>query len=179
MRHRSVFLLRLGATLGLLSLVVLVALDVWRQTGRPKAASGVAAPGFRLHKLGGKGSLALSQLKGHVVVLNFFASWCDPCRSEAPLLRRLSEGYQRYGVVVVGIATNDDLGDARAFAQKYDLAYPLLGADEEILSTYGVRGLPETVVISATGSISGRPIVGPLTDKLASRRIDQALEEAQ
>jgi cytochrome c biogenesis protein CcmG/thiol:disulfide interchange protein DsbE len=178
MRHRSVFLLRLGATLGLLSLVLLVALDVWRQTGRSKAASGVAAPGFRLHKLGGRGSLALSQLTGHVVVLNFFASWCDPCRGEAPLLRRLSEGYRRYAVVV-GIATNDDLGDARAFAHKYDLAYPLLVADEEILSTYGVRGLPETVFISATGSISGRPIVGPLTDKLASRRIDQALEEAQ
>jgi cytochrome c biogenesis protein CcmG, thiol:disulfide interchange protein DsbE len=178
MGHRSASLLRFAATCGLLALVVIVSLDIWSQAGAPKAASGVTAPDFRLRRLDGSGSLALSRLRGRVVVLNFFASWCDPCRGEAPVLRGLSERYRNRGVVVVGVATNDDLGDARRFAQEHGLSYPLVVADEDILTAYAVRGLPETVFIDAAGSVSGRPIAGPLTTKLAQRRVAHALQVA-
>src|SRR5436190_8274671 len=173
---RSVSLVRVAATVGLLALVVIVFLDIWSQAGAPTAASGFAAPDFRLRKLDGSASLALSELRGRVVVLNFFASWCDPCRGEAPVLRRLSDRYRNRGVVVVGVATNDDLGDARSFARTYGLSYPLVVADEDILTAYAVRGLPETVFIDVAGSVSGRPIAGPLTDELAERRVSQALQ---
>jgi cytochrome c biogenesis protein CcmG/thiol:disulfide interchange protein DsbE len=178
MGRRSVSLLRSAATVGLLALVVIVSLDVWSQAGAPKAASGVAAPDFRLRNLDGSGSLTLSELRGRVVVLNFFASWCNPCRDEAPVLRSLSERYRNSGIVVLGVATNDDLGDARSFARKYGLSYPLVVADEDTLTAYAVRGLPETVFIDAAGSVSGRPVAGPLTDQLAQHRVAQALQAA-
>jgi cytochrome c biogenesis protein CcmG, thiol:disulfide interchange protein DsbE len=178
MGRRSASLLRLATTAGLLALVAIVCLDVWGQAGAPITVSGVAAPDFRLRNLDGSGSLALSKLRGHVVVLNFFASWCDPCRGEAPVLRHLSERYRNRGIIVVGVATNDDLGDARSFARKYALSYPLVVANEDILTAYAVRGLPETVFIDAAGSVSGRPIAGPLTDNLAQHRVAQALQAA-
>jgi cytochrome c biogenesis protein CcmG/thiol:disulfide interchange protein DsbE len=178
MGQRSISLLRVAATTGLLALVVIVSRDVWSQAGAPNAASGVAAPDFRLRRLDDSGSVALSRLRGRVVVLNFFASWCDPCRDEAPVLRDLSERYRDQGIVVVGVATNDDLGDARSFAREYGLSYPLVVADEDILTAYAVRGLPETVFIDAAGSVSGHPISGPLTDELARRRAAQALRDA-
>jgi thiol-disulfide isomerase/thioredoxin len=169
--------LRLGVTVAFLLLVAVVGADVWRQSREPKAAPGVTAPGFVLRELDGGGSLSLSRLRGHVVVLNFFASWCGPCQDEAAVLRRLSEHYGKDGVVVVGIATHDDLGDAQAFFERSGVSYPAVVATEDVLAAYGVRGLPETVFIDAAGAVSGRPIAGPLTDALAGHRVQQALEE--
>jgi len=169
---------RLCATLAFLALSLIVGADIWHQAAAPKAAAGVVAPDFTLARLDGEGSLALSQLRGHVVVLNFFASWCDPCQDEAPVLRRLQERYRKDRVVVVGVATNDDLIDARSFAEDHGLSYPLIVANDDVLAAYAVRGLPETVFIDAAGAVSGRPIAGPLTSTLATRRVVQALEVA-
>jgi cytochrome c biogenesis protein CcmG/thiol:disulfide interchange protein DsbE len=163
-----------AAVLSLLALSAVVATAIWNQRGGARAAAGDAAPGFALPRLDGAGTLALSRLAGRVVVLNFFASWCDPCRSEAAVLERLAEAH-RSEVVVVGIATNDDADDARAFASAHHLHYPLVIADDAVVAAYGVRGLPETVFVDAAGAVAGRPVAGPLETELAERRVQQAL----
>jgi cytochrome c biogenesis protein CcmG, thiol:disulfide interchange protein DsbE len=165
---------QVAAVLALLALSAVVAAAVWDERRVAPAGAGAAAPGFALPRLDGKGRLSLSALAGRVVVLNFFASWCDPCRSEAAVLEHISEAYPSR-VVVVGIATNDDAGDARAFARTHRLGYPLVVADDAVLAAYAVRGLPETVFIDADGTVSGRPVSGPLDTKLAKSRVRQAL----
>jgi thiol-disulfide isomerase/thioredoxin len=167
---------RIAALISLLTLCAVVAAASWDAYRAPRAAAGGAAPRFDLTRIDGGGTLALSALEGRVVVLNFFASWCDPCRAEAGVLARLAERYGS-GVVVVGIATNDDPADARAFADAHGLAYPLLRADDAVLAAYEVRGLPETVFIDAAGEVSGRPVAGPLDRALAARRVEQALAD--
>lgn len=163
-----------AAALVLLALGAVVATAVRDERRVAHAAAGDVAPGFVLPRLDGEGRLSLSALAGRVVVLNFFASWCDPCRSEAGVLEHLSESYPSR-VVVVGIATNDDAGDARAFARTLGLGYPLVIADDAVLAAYAVRGLPETVFIDADGAVSGRPVSGPLDTKLATSRVRRAL----
>lgn len=167
-------LARTAATAVLLFVAAIVLSDLWRQRAAPRAAVGEAAPSFTLRKLSGEGALALAQLKGRVVVLNFFASWCEPCRHEAAALSRLSQDYSSH-VVVVGVAANDQPNSARSFAASLGLDYPLLRADEAVLSSYAIRSLPETVFIGADGMVSGRPIVGPLTYTIATERVAAAL----
>jgi cytochrome c biogenesis protein CcmG/thiol:disulfide interchange protein DsbE len=75
------------------------------------------APDFTLQNVSGQGQTSLSSFRGKVVVLNFWASWCDPCKTEAPALEELSKMYAGK-VVVVGLDSQDDTGDARAFAQR-------------------------------------------------------------
>lgn len=168
---------QIAAAVLLLALGAVVAAAVRDERRVARAGAGDAAPGFALARLDGEGTLSLSALSGHVVVLNFFASWCEPCRAEAAVLEGLARAYPSR-VVVVGIATNDDAADARAFASMHGLDYPLVTADDAVLAAYAVRGLPETVFIDAAGAVSGRPISGPLDAELATSRVRQALAAA-
>ena len=111
------------------------------------------APGFALPNLEGGGTTSLASLRGQVVVLNFWASWCDPCKDEAPVLEDWwqTEG-QPAGVAMVGIDTQDITDDARAFARTYGLTYPLVHDDgSEVSRAYGVSAFPETFVLDAEG----------------------------
>jgi cytochrome c biogenesis protein CcmG/thiol:disulfide interchange protein DsbE len=115
----------------------------------------VDAPDFELARLSGKGQGSLAEHRGKVVVLNAWASWCDPCREESPLLerwhRRMSRGDRG---VVLGIDGLDVTSDARAFVREYGLTYPMLRDPEtEALNDYGVVGYPETFVIDREGRI--------------------------
>ena len=111
------------------------------------------APGFTLPNLDGEGETSLASLRGQVVILNFWASWCDPCKDEAPVL----EDYWRNeakpaGVAMIGIDTQDITDDARAFAATYGLTYPLVHDDgSEVSRAYGVSAFPETFVLDAQG----------------------------
>jgi cytochrome c biogenesis protein CcmG/thiol:disulfide interchange protein DsbE len=115
----------------------------------------VAAPGFELARLSGAGEQSLADYRGKVVVLNAWASWCDPCRDESPLLQRWHERISRGGRgTVLGIDALDVDSDARAFAREYDLTYPILRDPEgKSLIDYGVVGYPETFVIDPRGRI--------------------------
>ncbi len=116
----------------------------------------VEAPAFDLPRLSGGGRASLGDFRGKVVVLNIWASWCDPCRAESPLLerwhRRISAS--RAGTVV-GVDVLDVSSDARAFVREFRLSYPQLRDTEDSLrSDYGASGVPETVVIDRRGRIA-------------------------
>jgi len=112
-----------------------------------------AAPGFTLPRYHG-GKLSLTDLRGKAVVLNFWASWCGPCRDEAPLLERVWRGYRDRGVVVVGVNIQDLEPAARKFLQEFQITYPnVRDGDGRIAKKYGVTGVPETFFIDRSGRI--------------------------
>ncbi len=115
----------------------------------------IEAPAFDLHRLSGEGKQSLADYRGKVVVLNAWASWCDPCRAESPLLERWHKRISRDGRgTVLGIDALDVDEDARAFVREYNLTYPMLRDPEGgSLLDYGVAGYPETFVIDERGNI--------------------------
>ena len=113
------------------------------------------------------GTLALSELRGTPVVLNFWASWCEPCRIEAPVLERGWQEAQREGVLFLGLDMQDATEDAREFLREFEVSYPnVREAGRETARSYGATGLPETYFISARGQIVGHVIGAINTDQL-------------
>ena len=112
------------------------------------------APTFVLKTLDG-GTLSLDQLRGRPLVLNFWASWCVPCRDEAPLLRDASQQQSASGLNVVGVLFQDkDFKRVRSFVGEYGLAYPnLMDDDLKTAINYGIGGVPETFFIDKNGVI--------------------------
>ncbi len=121
------------------------------------------APDFELPALHGEGAVRLSNFRGHVVVLNFWGSWCPPCRAEAPVLNRFAERAAEHGVVVLGIDVWErNWNDGRAFLREFGLVYPN-AYDERgrVTIEYGVSGVPETFVIDRDGRLLGK-YTGPI-----------------
>ena len=127
----------------------------------PSALIDKPAPDFALAALDGRDSLTRASLEGRVVLVNFFASWCVPCRSEAPLLMRLS---QQEHVPLYGIAYKDKPENAKRFLDQLGDPYRRVGLDESGRTgiDFGVYGVPETYLIDKQGHIRYR-VVGPLT----------------
>ncbi|MBA3717879.1 MAG: TlpA family protein disulfide reductase, partial [Actinobacteria bacterium] len=126
--------LRLGAQLAALAVVLgLLGLLVWKIVNQEKSTipqqvaqnKHPVAPAFELPRLDRPGTMSLASLKGKAVVLNFWASWCAPCRDESGDLERAWDRYRGQGVVVLGVDQQDLSSDARAFAKKYGMTYPL------------------------------------------------------
>jgi cytochrome c biogenesis protein CcmG/thiol:disulfide interchange protein DsbE len=128
---------------------------------------GETAPDFALTLLDGT-QITLSELRGQVVVLNFWASWCSPCRREAPALQSVWESYQDQGVAFVGVTYRDAKDASLAFIDEYGLTYPN-GLDEmgRISGDYGVTAVPETYVIDRAGQVSWFRIGEVQADELA------------
>src|SRR6266850_1046539 len=132
------------------------------------------APDFDLQRIDHGGTLKLSSLRGRVVVLNFWASWCRPCKDEAPTLEAAAERWRHRGVVFVGIDTQDFSSDARAFARRFGLTYASVHDGQGTLMTrYGVTGMPETWTVTRSGRLADH--IGGVTD---GRRLDSAIERA-
>jgi cytochrome c biogenesis protein CcmG/thiol:disulfide interchange protein DsbE len=129
---------------------------------------GDAAPDFIMETFDGQ-PLKLSDLRGKIVVVNFWGSWCAPCRTEAPELQAIWEDYGARGVVVVGVNWLDVERDARAFMDEFDMTYPNAPDTEETVGrTYRITGAPENFVIDTNGIIA-QTIPGPITyDNLAA-----------
>jgi cytochrome c biogenesis protein CcmG/thiol:disulfide interchange protein DsbE len=121
----------------------------------------IAAPILSLPRLDKPGNLSLASLRGKTVVVNFWASWCGPCKEEAPLLERAWAENRAKGVVVLGVDANDFAGDARSFMRRYGLTYPVIhDAHGSSLGHWGVGGLPTTYVVDARGVIVSRVLGG-------------------
>ena len=115
-----------------------------------------AAPDFSVETFEGE-SLSLSDLRGQVVVLNFWASWCPPCRWEMPFFETISQEYKERDVVFLGVAMSDTIEDAQRFADAAGVTYPLaLDTANEIARDYEVLGLPTTFLIDKDGLIQRR-----------------------
>ena len=136
-----------------------------------------AAPGraVALRNLDGGGRTSLADLAGKVVVLNFWASWCDPCRGEAPLLERAQRRLRRSGGTVLGVTYKDRASASRAFARQYGYTFPSVRDDElDLAPEFGTIRLPETFVLDRRGRVVAISR-GEITDY---RFLDQAIETA-
>jgi cytochrome c biogenesis protein CcmG, thiol:disulfide interchange protein DsbE len=108
--------------------------------------------------------LALDELRGIPVVLNFWASWCPPCRSEAPLLERRWRSLRAQGVVMLGLDMQDLTGDARDFIREFRISYPnVRDQSDDVAIDWGVAALPETFFIDARGRVVGH-VIGAVSD---------------
>jgi cytochrome c biogenesis protein CcmG/thiol:disulfide interchange protein DsbE len=129
---------------------------------------------FTLKRLNGDGSLRLSSLRGKVVVVNFWASWCEPCKTEAPLFQAAFERY-RGRVEFVGVDTADYSGDARAFLDRYGVSYPnVRDPNSKVLGDYGGLPIPRTFVIGRSWRVSGY-IYGETREEQLHSAIQEAL----
>ena len=119
--------------------------------------------------------LGIAELRGIPVVLNFWASWCDPCREEAPRLERAWRQQARpAGVLVLGLSMQDVSSDARAFLREFDVTYPnIRDPTNDTARRYGVSGLPETFFITADGQIVGH-VIGVIGARQLSDGINAA-----
>jgi cytochrome c biogenesis protein CcmG/thiol:disulfide interchange protein DsbE len=113
-----------------------------------------AAPDFTLERLNETGDLQLSSLAGKAVVVNFWASWCIPCKEEAPFLEELWRENRNRDLVVLGLDSKDFRADALRFVDRFGLTFPLVydGPGDEA-SSFGVTGFPETFVIDRDGKV--------------------------
>ncbi|MDP6102955.1 MAG: redoxin domain-containing protein [Dehalococcoidia bacterium] len=132
------------------------------------------APNFTLETLDGE-SVTLSDLKGKVVLLDFWASWCPPCRQEAPGLAQVYKEYEDRGVEFIGISVWDHLNDAKDYVQRFGIIY-LSGLDSQgtILVDYGVRGTPEKFLIDTQGQLVAK-FIGPSHVEELRETLDQML----
>ena len=157
---RRLLLVAQGAAIGLV--VLLFALLVWKlvvdEGGAIAAATArgerPSAPDFTLDRIDEEGELELSSLKGKAVVVNFWASWCAPCKEEAPFLEDLWKEKRADGLVLLGVDTKDFRGDARRFARRAGLTFPLVyDGPGSIAEDWGVTGVPETYVVDRQGRV--------------------------
>jgi cytochrome c biogenesis protein CcmG/thiol:disulfide interchange protein DsbE len=158
--------LQAGAVLLLLALVGLFAKSL--VDSHTSIATEVAdgkhptAPNFTLRNIGRGGDTALTSFRGKVVVLNFWASWCGPCKDEAPALEELSQKYAGR-LAVVGVDSQDATSDAGAFAARYHLTYPLVHATgNELYQRWGLTAFPETFIIDRSLRVMHH-FAGPVT----------------
>jgi cytochrome c biogenesis protein CcmG, thiol:disulfide interchange protein DsbE len=113
------------------------------------------APTLELPRLSGEGEASLEDYRGQVVVLNFWASWCEPCRAESPLLQRWHERLGERDATVLGVDVLDVTDDARDFIGEYGLTYPMLRDGEgSTQETFGIAYFPETFVIDRKGRVA-------------------------
>ena len=160
---------RVAQLAALIGVAALLGLLIWKVAfGRTTGAADeladgklVHAPAFTLDRLDRDGQLGVGDLKGKAVVVNFWASWCVPCRDEAPVLQKTYERYRDQGLVVLGVDVNDFRQDARRFMKRYGLTYPVVyDGKGSTVGKWGVRGFPETFFVDRTGKLVGERIEG-------------------
>lgn len=152
--------LRFTIILAIVALVVVLTLSFRRDPRDIRTGTvGKPAAAFTLDRLDGNGKVTLSDHAGKVVILNFWASWCIPCKEENPALVRVWERYRSSDVMLIGIVYQDSLESARRYVRDNGVTWPTAtDEDGRIAFAYGVFGIPETYFIGPDGVIAGRHI---------------------
>jgi thiol-disulfide isomerase/thioredoxin len=136
------------------ALVAAVATALLIAVPASNAASGSGpAPQFTLDSRAGS-KISLAQYKGQVVMLNFWASWCGPCRQEMPLLENIYKKYNKMGFTLIGVNVEPDSKAAEGFLQQTPVSFPVIyDKDSTVSKAYDVSGMPSTVIIDRKGNI--------------------------
>ena len=118
-----------------------------------RATTPAAAPDFSLPSRDG-GQVRLSELRGQVVMINFWATWCGPCRQEMPLLQQISARYEPLGFTLLGVNVEPDSAPAKAWLEKVPVTFPILFDRENAVSaSFGVEAMPSTVLVDREGRV--------------------------
>lgn len=166
---------RTGLIVTFAVLLALLGLLAWglKKVQAGPVSSGMA-PDFSLTSFDGR-TLKLSELRGQVVIINFWASWCPPCREEAAYLEQTWRKYEGKGVVFIGVDWVDTEKEALAYMDEFDLTYfngPDIGT--RIAQAYNIQGVPETFYVAKNGELRGVHI-GPLKSPELDDKIDELL----
>jgi cytochrome c biogenesis protein CcmG/thiol:disulfide interchange protein DsbE len=145
--------------------------------GEASIAVGDQAPDKELPRLTGGGTGELADYRGRWVLLNFWASWCEPCRDEAPLLERFQVQHSSDEFTVLGVDLDDNSDDARAFVEEFGLSYPQLrdGDGRERRDAYGMTGFPESFLVDPEGKLA---LIrrGPVDQRVLNEEIEPLIE---
>ena len=168
---------RTGLIVTFAIILALLGLLAWglRKVQAGPVQSGMA-PDFSLTSFDGR-TLTLSELRGQVVIINFWASWCPPCREEAAYLEQTWRKYKDKGVIFIGVDWVDTEKEALAYMKEFDLTYfngPDIGT--RIAQAYNIQGVPETFYVAKDGELRGVHI-GPLKSPELDDKIDELLAE--
>lgn len=140
----------------------------------PAPQKGFLAPDFTLETLDGQ-NIQLRDLRGQVVVLNFWATWCPPCRAEMPTLGKIAREYQGQDVVILGInsTVQDDVNAIPGFLAQREITFPiLLDKSGKVTRLYGIRALPTTFFVGPDGIIRFVTIGGPISEVTLRAQIE-------
>jgi cytochrome c biogenesis protein CcmG/thiol:disulfide interchange protein DsbE len=145
--------------------------------GGSSIAVGETAPDKELSVLAGSGQGEIADYRGRWVLVNFWASWCEPCRDEAPALESFQNQHARQGFTVLGINLDDGSDDAIAFVRRYGLTYPQLrdGDGSERRDAYGMTGFPESFLVDPDGRLA---LIrrGPVDEKYLEEQVAPLIE---
>jgi cytochrome c biogenesis protein CcmG/thiol:disulfide interchange protein DsbE len=164
---------RVRSVIAVLVAVALVGFLVYGlvSKGNSRVAPGEKAPSPELPKLGEAGQGSLKEYRGRWVLVNFWASWCVPCRDEAPTLTKFQSEHGGKHFTVLGIDTQDISDDGNKFAKEFGLTYPLLhDGNGDVGHEYGTTGVPENYLIEPNGKVAW-DIAGPVDTEILEEHV--------
>jgi cytochrome c biogenesis protein CcmG/thiol:disulfide interchange protein DsbE len=146
------------ATVILVAGLLLLGWTLWQHSAKPRTSGLRPAPDFSLTDLSGQ-NFRLSDYRGKVVILDFWATWCDPCKQEIPHFIEMQNRYASQGLQVLGVSMDDDEPPVRQFRQQFKMNYPVALGNAKLADQYGgILGLPITFVIDRNGRITARHV---------------------
>ena len=136
---------------------------------------GDSAPDFSLPTLDRQGSISLSGLRGHVVLVNFWATWCKPCEDEMPSMERLYRDLHKQGLEIVAVSVDEDPALVASFRDRLSISFPIvLDSGQEVSRLYQTTGYPESLLIDEGGTVVER-YVGPRDWAIYNDRIQRLI----
>ncbi len=143
----------------------------------PAPRQDFTAPDFTVQTLDGS-TIALHDLRGHVVVLNFWATWCSPCKAEMPTLQRVYQDTHAQGVEIVAVTVENDTVALQAFVDAYRLTFPIgVDANAAVSRQYRIQGTPTTFFIDRAGIIRWVVVGGPMSEGLVRSKVEALLQQ--